>query len=255
MSIILKSDQEIAVMREAGRIVATVLGLLKSKVTAGMRTSELDAIAAEETEKLGAVPSFKGYRGYPANLCVSVNDEVVHGIPGNRLLREGDIVSLDFGVIYQGFQADAAITIGVGPLSEEAQRLLDTTQGALEAGTGEARAGSRLGDISAAIERYAESRGYSVVREYTGHGIGREMHEEPQVPNCTTPTFGLRPGTGPELHKGMTLALEPMVNVGDWVTKRDDDQWTVRTRDGSLSAHFENTIAITDGEPEVLTRL
>ncbi len=255
MSIIIKSDHEIELMRQAGRIVATVLEVLRARVKPGMRTEELDVIAAEEAQKLGGQPSFKGYRGFPANLCVSVNDEIVHGIPGKKVLCQGDIVSLDFGVIYQDFQGDAAITVGVGDVSPEAKRLMEVTEGALKAGIATARPGARLGDISAAIEQYVESRGYSVVREYTGHGIGRNMHEDPQVPNCTTPAFGLMPGTGPELKKGMTLALEPMVNVGDWTTKRDDDNWTVRTRDGSLSAHFENTIAITDGEPEVLTRV
>jgi methionyl aminopeptidase len=220
-----------------------------------MTTRELDVIAAAETEKRGATSSFKGYRGFPATLCASINDEIVHGIPGDRVLREGDIVSLDFGVIRQGFQGDAAITVAVGAVSEEAQRLIETTEGALEAGIAAARGGSHLGDIAAAIEHHAVSRGYSVVREYTGHGIGRQMHEDPQVPNCTTPAFGIQAGAGPELKPGMTLALEPMVNIGDWVTSRDDDHWTVRTRDGSLSAHFENTVVITDGEAEILTRV
>ena len=255
MSIIVKSEEEIALMREAGRTVAEVLEIMRSRIRPGMRTRELDAIAAEETEKRGATPSFKGYRGYPATLCVSVNDEIVHGIPGDRILEEGDIVSLEFGVIRRGFQGDAAITVAVGAVSAEARRLIETTEGALKAGIAAARSGSRLGDISAAIEDHAVSRGYSVVREYTGHGIGRQMHEDPQVPNCTTPAFGIQPGEGPELTKGMTLALEPMVNIGDWVTSRDDDHWTVRTRDGSLSAHFEDTVAITDGEAEILTSL
>ena len=236
-------------MREAGRIVATVLEVLKGQVKPGMKTEELDIIAVRELEKLGAKPSFKGYRGYPANLCVSVNDEIVHGIPGNRVLRDGDIVSLDFGAIYNGFQGDAALTVGVGSISPEAERLMETTRGALEAGIAATHDGVRLGDISVAIQNYAESRGYSVVREYTGHGIGREMHEEPQIPN-----FGL-PGQGPELKKGMTLALEPMVNVGDWRTRVDDNHWTVLTSDGSLSAHFEHTIAITNSGSEVLTAL
>jgi len=249
MSIIIKSDQEIAAMRQAGRIVATVLEVLKLQVKPGIKTEELDIIAARETEKLGAKPSFKGYRGFPANLCVSVNDEIVHGIPGKRVLREGDIVSLDFGAIFMGFQSDAAVTVGVGNISPLAKRLVKTTEGALKAGIAAAHAGGRLGDISAAIQHYAESRGYSVVKEYTGHGIGREMHEEPQIPN-----FGL-PGQGPVLKKGMTLALEPMVNIGDWRTRLDDNQWTVLTNDGSLSAHFEHTIAITDGSVEILTTL
>jgi len=247
MGIIIKSDQEIAVMRQAGRIVATVLEVLKLQLRPGMKTWELDAIAARELKRLGAMPSFKGYHGFPANLCVSVNDEIVHGIPGNRVLNEGDIVSLDFGAIFMGFQGDAALTVGVGKISPQAKELLETTEGALKAGIAAAHPGVRLGDISAAIQNYAESRGYSVVREYTGHGIGQEMHEEPQIPN-----FGL-PGTGPMLKKGMTLALEPMVNIGDWRTRLGDDQWTVFTADGGLSAHFEHTIAITDSEPEVLT--
>ena len=247
MSIIIKSEREIAVMRQAGRIVATVLDILSKQVRPGMKTKELDVIAAREVERLGAKPSFKGYRGFPANLCVSVNDEIVHGIPGERILRQGDIVSLDLGVSFMGFQGDAAVTIGVGEVDLKARELMETTEGGLKTGIAAARAGARLGDISAAIQNYAESMGYSVVRKYTGHGIGREMHEEPQIPN-----FG-PPGTGPVLEKGMTLALEPMVNVGDWRTRVGDDHWTVLTADGSLSAHFEHTIAITDGEPEVLT--
>ena len=234
-------------MRQAGRIVGIVLEILRRQVKPGMKTKELDIIAAREVARLGAKPSFKGYRGFPAALCVSVNDEVVHGIPGKRLLREGDIVSLDFGAIFDGFQGDAAVTVGVGELTPEARQLMEAAEGSLEAGAAAAHPGATLGDISAAIQNYAESRGYSVVREYTGHGIGREMHEEPQIPN-----FGLR-GTGPVLKKGMTLALEPMVNAGDWRTRLGDDHWTVCTADGSLSAHFEHTIVITDGEPEVLT--
>jgi len=249
MSIIIKSRQEIETMRKAGRIVAIVLEVLKSRVRPGMKTEELDAIAAEEVERLGAKPSFNGYRGFPANLCVSVNDEIVHGIPGKRVLQEGDIVSLDFGAIYMGFQGDAAITVGVGKVSPEAKKLMETTQGALKAGIDAAYPGARLGDVSVAIQHYAESRGYSVVREYTGHGIGREMHEDPQIPN-----FGVL-GQGPMLKEGMTLALEPMVNIGDWRTRVDDNQWTVFTIDGSLSAHFEHTIAITNAGPEVLTTL
>ncbi|MDP6632024.1 MAG: type I methionyl aminopeptidase, partial [Dehalococcoidales bacterium] len=232
MSIIIKSEEEVATMRQAGRIVAMVLQALKLQVKPGIRTEELDVIAAKELEKLGAKPSFKGYRGFPATLCVSVNDEIVHGIPGSRVLREGDIVSLDFGAIFNDFQGDAAITVGVGKVSSEAKRLMETTEAALKAGIDAAHAGMRMGDISSAIQHYAESRGYSVVREYTGHGIGREMHEEPQIPN-----FGV-PGQGPLLKKGMVFALEPMVNIGGWQTKVDDDDWTVLTSDGSLSAHF-----------------
>jgi len=247
MGIIVKSAREIAIMRQAGRVVATILDILSKQVRPGMKTKELDIIAGRETEKLGAKPSFKGYRGFPANLCVSVNDEIVHGIPGERVINEGDIVSLDFGAIFDGFQSDAAVTIGVGEIGSRARQLMDTARAALQAGITAARPGGRLGDISAAIQNCAESRGYSVVREYTGHGIGREMHEEPQIPN-----FG-QPGAGPVLTKGMTLALEPMVNVGDWHTQLGGNRWVVLTADGSLSAHFEHTIAITDTEPEVLT--
>jgi len=247
MSIIIKSDREIAAMRQGGRIVATVLEILKRQIRPGIKTKELDVIAGRELAKLGAKPSFKGYRGFPANLCVSVNDEIVHGIPGERVLDEGDIVSLDLGAIFMGFQSDAAVTVSVGKISPQAKELIKTAEGALNAGIAAAHCQATVGDISAAIQHYAESRGFSVVREYTGHGIGREMHEEPQIPN-----FGL-PGTGPILKRGMTLALEPMVNAGDWRTRLGSDQWTVLTADGSLSAHFEHTIAITDAEPEVLT--
>jgi len=247
MGIIIKSDREINIMRQAGRIVATVLQLLKLQLRPGMKTMELDVIAARELEKLGAKSSSKGYHGFPANLCISVNDEIVHGIPGERILYEGDIVSLDLTANINGFHGDSAITVGIGEVSLQAKELIETTEGALKAGIATAYAGARLGDISAAIQNYAESRGYSVVREYTGHGIGREMHEEPQILN-----FGL-PGTGLVLKRGMTLALEPMVNIGDWHTRVGDDLWPVLTADGSLSAHFEHTIAITDAGPEVLT--
>ncbi len=248
MSIIIKSAEEITAMREAGKIVAIVLDILVRQIKAGMKTKELDNIAEREVVKLGAKPSFKGYRGFPAALCVSLNDEIVHGIPGNRVIREGDVVSLDFGAIYDGFQGDAAVTVGVGEVTAQAKNLMAAGRGSLEAGIAIARAGARLGDISSAIQKCAESRGFSVVREYTGHGIGRIMHEDPFIPN-----FG-NPGTGPVLKKGMTLALEPMLNAGDWHTRVEPNGWTVRTADGSLSVHYENTIAITDAEPEVLTR-
>ncbi|MBI2836360.1 MAG: type I methionyl aminopeptidase [Chloroflexi bacterium] len=249
MAIVIKTKDEIAVMRQAGRIVATVLEMLKLSLRPGIRTAELDEIAAREVARLKAKPSFRGYHGYPANLCVSINDEIVHGIPGERLLREGDVVSLDFGAIFRGFQGDAAITVGVGTISPEAQRLIEACEGALYAGIAAAHPGVKLGAVSAAIQNYAEFRGYGVVREYTGHGIGRQMHEEPHVPN-----FG-KPEDGPEIEQGMTLAIEPMLNIGDWRTKVGGDRWTVSTLDGSLSAHFEHTIAITGGEAEVLTAL
>lgn len=247
MGIIIKSDREIELMRRAGSIVGTVLEKLRRSVAPGMTTADLDAIALAECRRLGGKPSFKGYNGFPANLCTSVNEEIVHGIPGSRVIDEGDIISLDFGAIYQGFQGDAAITVGVGRIEPATQKLIDVTRESLTAGIAKARDGGRLGDISAAIQQYAESRGYGVVREYTGHGIGRNMHEDPQIPN-----FG-QPGTGPELKKGMVLALEPMLNMGDWRTRVAADGWTVSTADGSLSAHWENTIAITADGPEILT--
>ncbi len=248
MSITIKSAGEIAMMRQAGRIVGIILEILSQQVKPGMKTKELDIIAERELKKMGAKSSFKGYRGFPATVCVSVNDEIVHGIPGERVLQDGDIVSLDFGAIFNGFQGDAALTVGIGKVNHQAKQLIEAAAGSLEAGIAVAHRGARLGDISAAIQNYAESKGYSVVREYTGHGIGREMHEEPQIPN-----FGV-PGTGPVLKNGMTLALEPMLNCGAWRTRVSEDQWTVLTADGSLSAHFEHTIAITDNEPEVLTK-
>jgi methionyl aminopeptidase len=254
MSIEIKSEKEIATMRQAGKIVAEVLRILAEQTRPGMKTKEMDAIAIRELKRMGAESSFKGYRGYPATVCVSVNDEIVHGIPGNRVLKDGDIVSLDFGAIYQGYHGDAAITVPVGEISPEARRLIETTRDTLKVGIAAARSGARLGDICAAIQNYAESRGYSLVREYTGHGIGHKMHEDPQIPNTTHPPYGLQSGTGPLLKKGMTLAVEPMLNIGGWQTRVADDQWTVLTADGSLSAHFEHTIAVDDNEPEVLTR-
>ena len=249
MSIILKSEREIDLMRRAGQIVATVLERLRSEVRPGVTTQELDDVAVKETTRLGATPSFKGYRGYPSNICVSINDEIVHGIPDQRVVKAGDVVSIDFGAIYKGFQGDAALTVGVGKLDSRASELLTTTEGALQAGIDASRAGARLGDVSYAIQTYVESRGFSVIREYTGHGIGRDMHEDPQIPN-----FGIS-GQGPILKKGMTLALEPMVTTGDWRTKVGSNHWTVSTVDGSLAAHFEHTIAVTDGAAVVLTAL
>jgi len=247
MPIIVKSEEEIAIMRQAGRIVAQVLHLLVQRLRPGLVERELDELVRREFSKRGVKPTFLGYLGYPATVCVSVNDEIVHGIPGDRVIQEGDIVSIDLGCTYNGFVADAAITVGVGRISLEAQRLIAVTEEALWRGIRAARPGARLGEIGAAIQSYVESQGFSVVREYVGHGVGRQMHEEPQVPNYGTPD------RGPILRKGMVLAIEPMVNMGDWRTKRDPDNWTVRTLDGSLSAHFEHTIAIGDDETEVLT--
>ena len=249
MAIGIKDERELKAMRKAGRVTAQVLDVLKASIKAGMKTRELNDIAERELKALGARPSFKGYRGYPASLCVSINDEIVHGIPGERIIKEGDIVSLDFGAIVDGYQGDAAITVMVGEAGLLAKGLVDATRESLAAGIAAARAGSRLGDVSSAIQRYAESRGFTVIREYTGHGIGREMHEDPLVPN-----FG-EPGTGPELKKGMTLAIEPMLTTGGWRTKVGRDNWLVSTADGSLSAHFEHTVAITADRAEVLTRV
>ncbi|MEE9203158.1 MAG: type I methionyl aminopeptidase [Dehalococcoidia bacterium] len=249
MGIVIKSAAEVELMRKAGRALALILERLMREIQPGMTTAELDDITVQEVQRHGVKPSFKGYHGYPANLCVSINDEVVHGIPGERQLQEGDIVSLDFGVIREGLQADAAVTVGVGEISPEAQRLLEATRGSLLAGIEQCRPGAHLGDISAAIQEHVESRGFAVVREYSGHGVGRELHEEPQVPN-----FG-SPGSGPRLRQGMTLALEPMVNAGGWLTRLDSNQWTVLTADGSLSAHFEHTVVITGEGAEVLTDL
>jgi methionyl aminopeptidase len=226
-----------------------VLEVLAQAIQPGIATARLDDIAVREIRRHKAIASFKGYRGFPASVCVSVNDEIVHGIPGKRVLQEGDIVALDLGAIYRGYHGDAAITVGVGQIDDQASKLIEATRGALAAGIAAARAGVRLGDVSAAIEAHVTPLGFSVVREYVGHGIGRDMHEEPQIPN-----FGM-PGRGPLLEKGMALALEPMINVGGWRTRVAGDKWTVLTADGSLSAHFEHTIAITDGEAEVLTRL
>ena len=249
MGVILKSPREIGQMREAGRIAAEVLAVVAGAVRPGITTGELDDIASKEVRQRGAEPSFKGYRGFPASICTSVNEEVVHGIPGSRVLHEGEIVSLDFGALLNGFHGDAAITVGVGRIVNEAQKIIDAARGALQAGISAARIGARLGDVSAAIQSHAEAGGFSVVREYVGHGIGRELHQDPQVPN-----FGV-PGEGISLQKGMTLALEPMLNAGVWRTRVADDKWTVVTADGKLSAHFEHTIAIDEAGPEILTQL
>jgi len=236
-------------MRQAGRIVAEVLAGLRERAKAGVTTAALDAWAEQYIRRQGGVPSFKGYRGYPASVCISVDAEVVHGIPGRRRLKEGQIVSLDVGVIYEGYHGDAATTVGIGEISPEAARLLQVTEHALAAGIAMARAGRRLGDVSHAVQVTAEAAGFNVIREYVGHGIGTEMHEDPQIPN-----FGPA-GRGPLLRPGMTLAIEPMVVAGDYHTRVLDDGWTVVTADGSLAAHFEHTVAVTDGDPEILTRL
>lgn len=247
MGIIIKSAQEIDIMRRAGKIVAIVLDKLESSVEPGITTGQLNKIAEEEAKKNNAIPSFKGYRGFPASICVSINDQIVHGIPSERVLQEGDIVSIDFGVIYNGFQGDSARTVAVGKISDDAQKLMQATQEALMAGIAKVTDGVHLGDVSSAVQKHVESNGFSVVREYVGHGIGRDMHEDPQIPN-----FGTA-GRGPILRKGMTIAIEPMVNAGGWQTRLTESGWTVLTADGSLSAHFEHTIAVTHGKAEILT--
>lgn len=247
MPIIIKSADEVEIMHESGHIVAEVLETLAAEVKAGLIVRKLDTIVQDEFRRRNVVPTFLGYQGYPAHVCVSINEEIVHGIPGDRAIQDGDIVSIDLGATHRGFVADSALTVGVGHLGSKEQQLIDVTYESLWAGIRMARPGARLGEVSNAIQTYVESRGHAVVREYVGHGVGREMHEDPQVPN-----FG-PPDRGPVLRKGMVLALEPMVTLGDWRTKKHDDGWTVSTLDGSLSAHFEHTIAITDGEPVVLT--
>ncbi|HEY4707461.1 MAG TPA: type I methionyl aminopeptidase [Thermodesulfobacteriota bacterium] len=236
-------------MRRAGAIVAEVLALLKGKVRPGITTLELEKTAEDETRKRKAQPAFKGYKGYPFCLCTSINEQVVHGMPSKRALNEGDILSIDFGVKFDGFYGDSAVTLPVGSVSEEASRLMRVTEESLWKAIEAARAGNRLYDVSSAVQRHVESHGLSVVREFVGHGIGRELHEPPQVPN-----FGL-PGQGVRLKAGMVLAIEPMINVGGWAIKVLGDGWTAVTADGSLSAHFEHTVAITEEGPLVLSAL
>ena len=245
----LKSEREIGIMRRSGQIVARILQALRKEVHPGITTLDLDAIAEQLTLKAEAIPAFKNYRGYRHSICASVNEQVVHGIPNKRALKEGDIIGIDFGVILEGFYGDSAVTIPVGRISEEAVTLLEVGAEALSRGIAKATPAHRLRDIGAAVQQYAESHGYSVVREMVGHGIGRVLHEEPQVPN-----YG-KAGTGIRLKAGMVLAIEPMINMGAQAIRTLDDKWTVVTRDGSLSAHFEHTVAITENGPEILTRL
>jgi methionyl aminopeptidase len=245
--IVRKSAKELAIMREAGRVTASALAAVGAAIEPGITTAELDAIAERVIREAGARPAFKGYRGFPATICASLNQEVVHGIPGKRKLAQGDILSVDVGAIVDGYYGDSARTFGVGEVADETQRLLDVTAASLEAGIARCHPGMRLYDIGAAVQRVAEDAGYSVVREYVGHGIGREMHEEPQVPNYGTP------GRGPSLQAGMVLAIEPMVNAGGAAVVSLSDGWTVVTADGARSAHFEHTVAITEEGPEILT--
>jgi methionyl aminopeptidase len=243
-----KSPEDIAIMREAGIILTDTLSRLEEAIAPGITTAELDRIAEESIGAAGAAPSFKGYRGFPASICTSPNDVIVHGIPGNDRLEDGDIISVDVGVFFKGFHADSAWTFPVGTISDEARELLDVTEAALRAAIAECRPGARIGDVGHAVEQVAVAGGFSVVREYVGHGVGRALHEQPQVPN-----YG-PPGRREVLSPGMTLAIEPMVNAGGPETKLLDDNWTVVTLDGSLSAHFEHTVAITPDGCDVLTR-
>ncbi len=246
----IKSEREIELMREAGRILARVHDELEKALKPGMSTLDVDKLGEHIIRSYGCIPSFKNYNGYPASICVSVNDEVVHGIPNkHHILREGDIVSLDAGVIYKGYHSDAARTHGIGEITPEAQKLIDVTKQSFFEGIKFAKAGNHLNDISAAIQAYAESFGYGVVRDLVGHGIGSHLHEDPEVPNFSQKRKGIL------LRPGMTLAVEPMINAGRYDVAWMDDDWTVVTDDGSLSAHYENTILITEGEPEILSLL
>ena len=245
--ITLKSSHEIDLMRQAGKITAAARALAGEMVRPGVTTQEIDKAVEEFIRKQGAVPSFLGYSGFPASACISVNDEVIHGIPGKRVLQDGDIVSIDVGAYIGGFHGDCAATFACGTISDEAQKLIDVTRQSFFEGIKFAKEGCRVQDISAAVQAYVDGQGFSVVREFVGHGVGAHRHEAPETPN-----FG-RPGRGPRLLRGMTLAIEPMVNLGDAAILQLSDGWTVKTQDGKLSAHYENTILITDGEPEILT--
>ena len=248
--ITVKSQRELDRMVEAGRITGLTLVKLRDSITAGMTTRELDAIAQREILALGGKPAFKGYRGFPATLCVSINEEIVHGIPGNRVIREGDVVGMDLGAIVDGLYGDSALTVAVGTVSEETREQMETGRAALFAGIEQVRAGNRIGDVSAAVQAEIERHGdYGIVREYVGHGIGRQLHEEPQVPN-----FGPS-GRGPLLKPGMAIAIEPMVNNGTRATRLLNDAWTVVTADGKTSVHYEHTVVVTEGDPVITTKV
>lgn len=245
----IKSPRELEAMRQAGQVVARMIAAITRAVEPGMTTKDLDDVAVQELRRNGAKPAFLGYMGFPATICTSVNEEIVHGIPGKRVLQSGDLVKCDVGAIVDGMHGDAAVTLPVGEVSENAMRLLETTRESLNAAIGQVRAGARLGDIGAAVQSYAEPRGYGVVREYVGHGIGRKLHEEPQVPN-----YGVA-GRGQMLRAGMAIAIEPMLNLGTWRTRMLEDGWTVVTADGQISAHFEHTMAVGEDGAEVMTLL
>ena len=245
----IKSPRELEAMREAGQVVARMIAAITRAVAPGMTTKDLDDAAVQELRKHDAKPAFLGYMGFPATICTSVNEEIVHGIPGNRVLKDGDLVKCDVGAIVDGMHGDAAVTLPVGEVSPEALRLIEATRESLNEAIAQVRSGARLGDIGEAVQKYAEARGYGVVREYVGHGIGRRLHEEPQVPN-----YGVA-GRGQMLRKGMAIAIEPMLNLGTWRTQTLEDGWTVVTADGQLSAHFEHTMAVGEDGAEVMTRL
>lgn len=245
--IIYKNEEEISAIGRSCRIVADILAELREMVKPGMQTRELDGHAESRARSLGAKPAFKGYRGFPASLCVSVNEEIVHGIPSDRILCEGDIVSLDFGVICEGYYGDAALTYPVGEVSRTAKKLIAAAEQSFYAGLKKLRMGRRISDVSSAIQRHVESQGFSIIRAFVGHGIGMSLHEEPQIPN-----FGI-PGHGPKIKPGMVLAIEPMIAVGDWDIEVLEDQWTAVTRDKSLSAHFEHTVAVREDRVDILT--
>ncbi|MDT8902665.1 type I methionyl aminopeptidase [Anaeroselena agilis] len=247
--IILKSERELRYMRDAGRIVAGALAEVKKAARPDVTTQELDKVAEEYIKGAGAIPAFKGYHGFPGNICTSVNEQVVHGIPGLRRLKSGDNVSIDIGAVINGYYGDAAITVPVGEVDAEVARLIEVTEASLYKGLEQAVAGNKLSDISHAVQVEAEAHGYGVVRDYVGHGIGRNMHEDPQIPNYGSP------GRGPRLKPGMTLAVEPMINLGTHEVRTLDDGWTVVTTDGKRSAHFEHTVVVTENGPEVLTKL
>lgn len=247
LDIRIKTPGELETLRDAGKILARIVAQIKSSLKIGMTTRDIDQIAEKLISEEGVLPAFKGYHGFPACACISVNEQVVHGIPGERVIKAGDIVSIDMGIVHQGYFSDMAVSVGLGELDVRRQKLLDVTRQALYKGIAQARSGSRLGDLSHAIQAYVESKGFSVVRDFVGHGIGRELHEDPEIPN-----YG-HPGTGPVLRPGMVLAIEPMVNMGGYQTKMLEDGWTVITADRKPSAHFEHTIAVTEDGPVVLT--
>jgi methionyl aminopeptidase len=243
----IKNKKEIDLMRKGGRVLTLIMGELKKKIKPGLNTEVLDSLAKRLALENSAHPSFKGYKKFPANICISINSEVVHGLPYNKILKEGDIVDLDFGLLYKGYHTDMAVTVGVGEIGKQAQDLISVAEESLYVGINQVKPGNRVGNISSVIQEFVKSRGYSVVRDLTGHGVGKKIHEPPQVPN-----FG-KPGDGPMLREGMVLAIEPMVNVGNYKIELAKDGWTFVTSDGSLSAHFEHTVAVTNDGYEVLT--